>query len=49
MLIYYQMMYLYIPQRIIYYDKITNEEIILEVRDLLENSLITDVFFEELG
>lgn len=40
---------LYVPQNISCYDIFYNEEIVFDVRDVLEDSLITEYYYEEFG
>ena len=40
---------IYVPHVIIYYDDFMEKETEVPIRDLLDNSLITEFFFEELG
>lgn len=40
---------IYVPHEISFYDGFIEKNIVVPVRDLLDNNLITEFFFEELG
>lgn len=40
---------IYIPEKIVLYDNFYEKEISFEIRDMLEDSLITEFYYEELG